>query len=101
MGKGQAAEKIRLILNRLLQYTVAHFTYGERLMQLHHYPGFVAHKALHDDLTRQVTKFYDEVHSGRIGIGIPLLKFIEDLLKQHIGKSDMSYAPFLTAKAVA
>ena len=101
MSAGQAAEKMRLILNRLLQYTAAHFAYEERVMQLHHYAGYVAHKAQHDDLTRQVTRFYEDVQSGKIGIGIPLLKFMEDWLTQHIGKTDMAYVPFLTTKAVA
>jgi hemerythrin-like metal-binding protein len=99
MRAGQASDKLSLILNRLVQYTVAHFSYEEGLMKANRYPDFAAHKAKHDDLTRQVTKFCDEVQSGKIGVSIPLMKFLEDWLQQHIGKTDMAYAPFLAGKA--
>ena len=98
MRAGQASDKLSLILNRLVQYTVANFSYEEGLMQAKQYPDFVAHKAKHDDLTRQVTKFCDEVQSGKIGVSIPLMKFLEDWLQQHIGKVDRGYIPLLTAK---
>jgi len=98
MRAGQASDKLSLLLNRLVQYTVAHFGYEEGLLQANRYPDFVAHKAKHDDLTRQVTKFCDEVQSGKIGVSIPLMKFLEDWLQQHIGKIDKAYAPFLAGK---
>jgi hemerythrin-like metal-binding protein len=94
MSAGQANERMGTILTRLVQYTTAHFAHEERLMEHHKYPGYAAHKAQHDDLTRQVSKFYADVQSGKIGIGIPLLRFVEDWLKQHIAKTDQAYAPF-------
>ena len=101
MSAGQGKERMGTILTRLVQYTAAHFAYEERLMQLHGYPEYAAHKAEHEDLTRQVAQFYQEFQSGQIGISIRLLSFVEDWLKQHIGKSDQGYAKLLTAKAVA
>lgn len=101
MSAGQAREQMGRILTRLVQYTAAHFAYEERLMQLHRYPEYAAHKAQHDELTRQVSQFYQEFQSGQIAISIRLLSFVEDWLKQHIGKTDQGYAPFLAAKAVA
>jgi hemerythrin-like metal-binding protein len=100
MSKGQAREKMRVILDRLVQYTVAHFSHEERLMQLYHYPAYAVHKGQHDELTRQVTRFCADVQSGKIAVGIPLLQFIEDWLKQHIGQSDQGYAKLLAANAV-
>lgn len=101
MGTGQSKERMGTILTRLVQYTAAHFAYEERLMQLHGYPELAAHKALHEDLTRQVSQFYQEFQSGQIGISIRLLSFVDDWLKQHIGKVNQGYAKLLTAKAVA
>ena len=101
MSTGQGNERMGAILTRLVQYTAAHFAYEERLMQLHRYPEYAAHKALHDDLTRQVKQFHEEFQSGHVGISIPLLSFIDDWLKHHIGKSDQGYAKLLTARAVA
>jgi hemerythrin len=101
MGAGQGKERMGRILTRLVQYTAAHFAYEERLMQLHGYPDYAAHKAQHDDLTRHVQHFCREFQSGQIGISIPLLHFVDDWLKHHIGQSDQGYAKLLTAKAVA
>jgi hemerythrin len=101
MSAGQAREQMGRILTRLVQYTAAHFSYEERLMQLHGYPDYAAHKAQHDDLTRQVSQFYQEFQSGHIAISIHLLTFIQDWLEHHIGQSDLGYAPFLAARAVA
>ncbi len=101
MSAGQGHERMGRILSRLIQYTAAHFAYEERLMQLHRYPEFAAHKAQHDDLTQQVKQFHQEFQRGQIGISIRLLSFVEDWLQQHIGRSDQDYAPLLAAKAVA
>ena len=100
MRAGQASAKLSLILNRLVEYTVAHFNYEQGLLQEHQYPDFAAHKSKHDDLTQQVNKFCDEVQSGKIGVSIPLMKFLEDWLQQHIGKVDMAYVPFVVDKPV-
>jgi len=101
MSAGQGKERMGAILTRLVQYTAAHFAYEERLMQLHRYPDYAAHKAQHDDLTRQVSQFYKEFQGGQIGISVRLLSFVDDWLRQHIGQSDQGYAKLLTAKAVA
>jgi hemerythrin len=101
MKAGQGKERMGRILTRLVQYTAAHFAYEERLMQLHRYPDYAAHKAEHDALTQQVSQFYQEFQSGQIAISVRLLTFVENWLQHHIGKSDQGYAPFLLAKAVA
>ena len=101
MSVGQAKERMGAILTRLVQYTAAHFAYEERLMQLHGYPDYAAHKAQHDELTRDVQRFYKEFQGGQIAISVPLLSFVDDWLKHHIGHSDQGYAKLLTAKAVA
>jgi len=101
MSAGQAKERLSSILAHLVQYTEAHFAFEERMLQLHKYPDFPAHKAKHDDLTRQVKQFQQDVRSGKIGVGVPLLAFVEEWLTQHIGNVDRRYVPFVTAKAVA
>jgi hemerythrin len=101
MSTGKARERMNSILARLVRYTDAHFEFEERLLQLHHYPDFAAHKAKHDALIKQVADFQLDVQNGKIGVGIPLLKFVEDWLTQHIGNVDRRYVPFVTAKAVA
>jgi hemerythrin-like metal-binding protein len=99
MSAGQARERMSSILARLVQYTENHFAFEERLMQQHHYPDFAAHKAVHDALIKKIAEFRADVVMGKIGIGIPLLKFVEEWLTDHIGKTDRKYVPCVTAKA--
>jgi len=101
MSAGQSKEKMHKILTRLRDYTGAHFAHEERLMQLHHYPDCVAHRAEHAALTLRVTEFYDEFHRGQVSVSVRLLKFLENWLTEHIGKSDQRYVSFLASKAVA
>ncbi len=101
MSAGQSRERTYGILTRLLDYTVTHFAHEERLMRVYRYPDYAAHKAEHDALKRQVSQFYEESQRGKVAISVRLLKFLDDWLKEHIGKSDQRYAPFLAAKAVA
>jgi hemerythrin len=101
MSSGQGKERMGRILARLAQYTAAHFAYEERLLQLHRYPEYAAHKSQHDDLMRQIKQFYEEFQGGQIGTSVGLLTFVDDWLKQHIGQTDHAYAALLTTKAVA
>ena len=98
-GKGNAA--MAPILDRLVHYTVEHFTYEENLMRTNGYPGFANHKVLHDSLVKQVKAYQVEFKSGRSSLAVPLMQFVKDWLDHHIKKSDAAYAPFLQAKQVA
>jgi len=81
----------------LVEYTKMHFASEERLMQMHHYPDYVRHKANHDELTGQVIKFH--FNAGRIGLTVGLLQFLKDWLQHHIGETDRKVAVFLQSKA--
>lgn len=98
-GEGKAA--CAKILERLIQYTASHFAHEERLLRLHGYPQFAAHKAEHDALTKQVLEFQRDLIENQATITIQLLQFIKTWLARHIKSSDLSYAPFLIKKAVA
>src|SRR4051794_35003410 len=60
MSEGQGRAVIGRILERLVQYTTVHFAHEERLMKLHGYPDFAAHKAQHDALVKQVLALQTE-----------------------------------------
>jgi hemerythrin len=101
MSAGQGKAAVGPILERLLQYTQAHFAHEERLMRIHDYPDFVAHKAQHDALTKQVADFSAKFKSGQGAITVQLLQFLKNWLVNHIKGTDMKYVPHLAAKAVA
>ena len=101
MSAGQGKAALGRILDRLVQYTAAHFSHEERLMQLHKYPDLAKHKAEHDALVKQVEAFQAEFHSGRASMAVQVLQFLKDWLEKHIKGSDLAYAPYLKAKKVA
>jgi hemerythrin len=101
MSAGQGKNALGKILDRLVQYTAMHFAHEERLMQLHKYPNFAAHKAEHDALAKQVIAFQEEFNSGRATMAVQVLQFLKDWLEKHIKGSDMAYVPSLKAQKVA
>jgi hemerythrin len=101
MSAGQGKAAMSRILDRLVQYTSVHFAHEERLMRLHDYPEFAAHKAEHDALTKQVLTFQADFQAGRATMTVQLLHFLRDWLEKHIAASDQKYAPYLKDKLVA
>jgi hemerythrin len=98
-GQGKAA--LARILDRLVQYTTVHFAHEERLMRLYDYPEFEAHRAQHAALTKQVLKFQEDFHAGRVAMSVQLLQFLRGWLQTHIQGSDQKLAPYLKERAVA
>ena len=101
MLAGTVKAKLFQLLEDLVQYTLVHFAYEERLMEEAGYPEFAAHKAEHEDLTCRVREFQKDFEEGRIATGITLLQFLKEWLQKHIMESDHKYGPYLKAKAVA
>ena len=101
MSAGRGKSVLAKILDRLVQYTAMHFAHEERLMQLHKYPDFAAHKAEHDALAKQVLAFQAEFNSGRATMAVQVLQFLKDWLEKHINGSDMAYTACLKAQKVA
>jgi len=101
MSSGQGKAVLARILDRLVQYTAMHFAHEERLMLLHKYPDFAAHKAQHDALTKQVLAFQTEFTGGRATMAVEVLQFLKGWLENHIKVSDTAYTPCLKAQKVA
>lgn len=101
MSNGQGRAAVARTLDRLVQYTASHFAHEERLMRLHSFPDFEAHKAEHEKLTSQVRQFQADYRDGKVAMTVQLLHFLKEWLLKHIQESDQKYAPFLREKAVA
>jgi hemerythrin-like metal-binding protein len=95
MSNGQGKASLARILDRLVQYTMVHFSHEERLMRLADYPGLEAHKAEHAALTQQVQKFQSDFEAARVAMTVQLLQFLKEWLQHHIQGSDQKYAPLV------
>lgn len=88
------------ILTSLVNYTKIHFRHEEDFMLLYDYPNREKHKIEHEELTAQVTDFYNDFLAGKSKITLSLLKFLSDWLVNHILGSDMAYKDFFKSKNV-
>ena len=101
MESGQSKAAMARLLDRLVQYTKVHFAHEERLMKMHGYKDFAAHKAEHDALTAQVMKFQQDFEEGKVSMSVQLLQFLRSWLETHIRGTDRKYSPYLRSKQVA
>jgi hemerythrin len=87
-------EVLREILEGLVDYTVNHFILEEELFDRLHYPETEAHKAEHDDLTRQTIQLLLNFEKGA-PVSAETLEFLKGWLMHHILRVDKAYVPFL------
>ena len=96
LDQGNDAALLEPLLDRLVQYTSAHFKYEEDIMRQHDYPGLAEHKALHDRLRQRTADLRANVS---LVTGRDLLRFVKDWWLEHIQGEDKKYAPYLQVPA--
>jgi hemerythrin len=101
MITGQSKAAMARILDRLVQYTQAHFAHEERLMRLYAYPDLEAHVAEHQALTAKVLQFRADFQQGQVNMSVQLLQFLRNWLESHIRGTDQKYSTLLKSQAVA
>ena len=84
MSQGKGKEVLSTTLEELVTYTKTHFAYEEAKMQKEGYPGFVAHKAEHNQFTEKVVGLVEEYQNGRTGLSVEIALFLKDWLVNHI-----------------
>lgn len=100
MQAGHGRDEIGRTLKFLATYTVEHFKTEEDLMQRYAYPGYASHKAIHDDLTHQVTDLQAKLAAGSQMLSLPVMHFLRDWLAHHISEEDMKLAQHLKAAGI-
>ncbi|MEF8701560.1 MAG: bacteriohemerythrin [Candidatus Accumulibacter sp. UW26] len=97
-GAGRAA--CGTILDELVNYTVNHFAFEEKLMDKHRYGDRESHLAAHRRLIADVSKFKRQYESGET-ISIELMGFIRDWLVNHFLKVDRALVRDLTSRGLS
>jgi hemerythrin-like metal-binding protein len=101
MAKGEGSKRLSSVLDRLLNYTEAHFADEEKLMAKYRYPRLAVHKDEHDVLTKKVRKLREDMVRGDSLLTIDVMDFLQNWLTKHIQNSDMHYAEHINARAAA
>lgn len=100
MRVGQGKQALQKILAGLVDYTQTHFAAEEKLMLAHNYPGYLAHKAEHDALTKKVLELQAQYQADEIVLALPVMEFLKDWLTHHILNTDKKYGPYLNRKGI-
>jgi hemerythrin-like metal-binding protein len=88
MQAGHGADVLGKVLSELVNYTVFHFGYEEKLMGQYKYEDTPAHKNEHKKFVDTVGEFKKKFDSGNAVITVEIMNFLRDWLTSHIMKTD-------------
>jgi len=100
MAQGKGKDVLEKILAGLVDYPKTHFAHEESLFKTYGYPEATAHKMKHDDLTKKVLQFQQDLNAGKAVMSVQIMSFLKDWLLNHIKGTDMKYSAFLKGKGV-
>lgn len=100
MTAGKGSETLERLLIDLVDYTVHHFAYEEKLFAEHGYPLAAEHSEEHKNLVAQVLEFKQRYDTGSAQINMQVMRFLKDWLIKHILGSDKGYSNFLVERGV-
>lgn len=92
MDQKAGADVVRKFLDRLVQYTISHFSYEEGVMLAHGYPEFAQHKVLHDKMRQKTLVLRDNVDLVTLR---DVLGYVKEWWCDHILEQDRKYVPYL------
>ncbi len=100
MKEGKGKEVVGKLLSELVDYTVFHFSFEEKLLTNNNYPELKTHAKQHSDLIVQVKDFLKKLESGNSILALELMSFLKKWLVEHILDSDKKYSAFLNEKGI-
>lgn len=95
MQAGRGSDGAGKVLRGLVEYTKTHFRTEEDLMEAHKYPGLLAHRKEHLDLTAQALRLLESSDKGRLTVPLETGKFLKEWLETHILGSDKKLGGYL------
>jgi hemerythrin len=102
MQDGHAREVIDKVLTSVIDYTVYHFAFEEKLLREAGFKEEAAHRAEHAKLAEQAKALALKLKQAGndTTVVIATLKLLGEWLTRHIMVSDKQFAPFLIARGV-
>lgn len=84
------------VMRDLVDYTVSHFVFEEKLMFDAGYPLTLEHAKVHGMFTHRIQSFKDRLDSGE-DIALELMMMLKSWLIDHIQRDDKEYADVVLA----
>lgn len=91
-----AREKVGEVIDQMVDYTVTHFAFEEKLMEKAGYKLLPEHVAVHRSFTRQMHDYKKRFAAGE-DVTRDLLSTLRIWLTNHIKRDDKDYSPFVKA----
>lgn len=97
-----SSDRLKELLEALLQDTTAHFTLEEDLMLEHCYPSYEQHKQIHDRLTHKISKVLArlEAEEDTVLVNSELSHFLHQWLVHHIQGQDRKMIQFFRERNI-
>lgn len=92
-------DELKLVFDRLYEYTKTHFAMEEALMVQHHYPADAEHHKNHRSLEDSLAKLVARAETGEPLASLQTMNFLRQWLYHHIDDIDRQFAEFLIAKS--
>ena len=86
--------KITDAFQKLLDYTVKHFTDEENYMVSIKFPGLDNHKKLHENLLRDLKQHFEKFNSSQTKLEEPFFGFLKLWLVAHMRGIDIKYGVY-------
>lgn len=91
---------LAMIIDELVNYTVYHFEYEERLIESAGFPDLERHRRAHRGFVKWVEDLREEfTHHRRRQLDDRILGFLRDWLREHILGEDRCYRPYIAGFA--
>jgi hemerythrin len=101
MKYARGIETIGQVFDEVVEYTNYHFAVEERLMRDSCFPGYLLHKAVHDDVRARLLDLREQFEKGGRGaVSTATLHFLRDWLISHIAAEDEAMARHLNGQTV-
>lgn len=94
-------QKLKEIIDELIDYTQYHFKTEEDLFKQSAYPDNDKHIEEHSEFIVKVTRFKTEFEAGKTNLTFQLMNFLRNWLINHIAISDQEYAGHFRSKGVS
>lgn len=93
--------QIDALFTKIMRFVATHFEEEEALMQEHGYPGYPAHKKLHDKFTAEMVKMQGQINNRNIKFKKKMSNLLWDWLYNHINTVDYQYREFFQEKGLS
>jgi len=93
-------KRIDALFSRVSRFIAVHFREEEELMLTHQYPGYAAHKRLHDKFVDEIAKIQSQINNREIKFKGKLGPLLWKWLYGHINDVDYQYREFFLSKGI-